>query len=158
VYLKVSDGFMVGSVMSLDEYAGAVVSGEEGFYLIFSARQIGQAIAKLQAAMTGPGQRLANKDDRALNCASVWRGAYSALPDSITWHPDWPRLQNVKEAWFIPAEAIDCVSMSIWYGVRVRVGNAQYNFPVGIFAQRRVRAGLTRMGWLEPRPAAAGGT
>jgi hypothetical protein len=148
--------------MSLDSYAGVVVAAAEGFYLLFSARQIGQAITKLQGAMAdaaGPfGSRLTNKDERALNSELVWRGAYSELPDAIIRHPDWPRLQNVKEAWFIPAEAIDSVSMSIWYGVKVRVGEAQYNFPVGMFSQRRVRDGLKRMRWLEPRRPATGGT
>ena len=155
-YIRVSKGFHVGPLKSMDAYAGVSVAGEEGFYLLFNVRQINQAFAKFQLSVAramGPfGEPLMKKDFDSLNTEDVWRGTYADLPDTIVRHPDWPKSGEVHDVWFLPADAIERVTLSFWFGAKVWLPDAEFNLHVGPFAFRAVRDQLRTMGWLDRKP------
>jgi len=149
-YAKISNTFIVGSVVTLDEYSGAVIAGEEGFFIMFSRRQLSQAVGRFQetvAAVLPRAQPLIVKDERAYSNEQVWRGSYSDLPDEVVAHPDWPHLSDVEVVWFIPKHAVDKITTSIWYGVKIKVGEVVYNFAVGLFSHAKTRSNLRSLGW-----------
>ncbi|MDB5326848.1 MAG: hypothetical protein JWM57_2417, partial [Phycisphaerales bacterium] len=102
------------------------------------------------AAAAGPfGQPLMRKDEQSLGSELVWRGTYADLRDPVVRHPDWPNPGNVHDVWFLPADAIDSVTISLWYGAKIRMADAEFNLHVSPFTYRTIRDQLRQMGWLD---------
>lgn len=145
-YLTLAKRFTIGRPWRQDHHYGTVVVGREGFYLIFNH------ISKLRDAMALATSSFEShaipKDQKSRDCPLIWRGAYHELAESVTGHADWPAVAKPDQTWFMAKEVIDQVKVSIWTGLTIRIGEAQYNIPVGMFSTGRVREGLKSLGWL----------
>jgi len=145
-YVTLSKRFTIGWTWRQDTYPGVAIAGREGFYLIFKyVSKLAEAVAFATSSFES---HAIPKHKASQECELVWRGVYADLAESVTGHPDWPTVQNVEKVWFIARAVIDAVTISIWTGVTIRVGDARYTIPTGMFSRGRVRSDLRELGLL----------